>query len=282
MFAAGNDTAVRQGTGPATQATAAGLSDGAYTFHVSQVSAFGDDGAEAVRDFTVDTGVPAPPVITGRPTFPTNDTTPTFSWSMEPGASARWQVLASGGAVVQTSDTPLSSATVSALASGAYVFRVVQIDGAGNTSPPTSDPFSIVGAGPPAAKVVSLTSLLPLQNSRRLSPRAGRTLLTRTPVLRWARGPRGTTLYNLQLFKVIRKRPTLPPIVRKVYSSFPKGTQLRLPRSATLAGTCYVWRVWPYTGKRFTKTPLGISNFCIASAKAIAKAATPAKAAPGR
>ena len=278
VFAADNDTPVRTGSGAAPQATPVGLGDGAYTFRVSQVSAFGDDGAEAARDFTVDTSAPAAPVITSRPSFPTSDPAPAFSWSMEPGASARWQVLASGGGVVQGSDTPSSSAKVSPLANGAYVFRVVQIDGAGNVSPATSDPFSIAGAAAAAPKIASLISLLPLQNAKKLSPRAGRTLLTRTPVLQWTKGPKGTTLYNVQLFKVIRKRPSLPPVVQKVYSSFPKTTQLRLPRKATLAGTCYVWRVWPYTGKRFTKAPLGISNFCIASAKTIAKAAKAGKA----
>ncbi len=239
---------------------------------MSQVNAFGDEGAEAARSFTLDATPPAAPAITGRPPFPTSNPSPTFSWAMEPGAFARWQVLGSGGAVLQTSDTPAASATVSPLANGAYVFRVVQIDPAGNASAATSDPFSIAGAAAPV-KVASLTSLLPLQNAKRLRPRAGKTLVTRTPVLQWAKGPRGTTLYNLQLFKVIRKRPNLPPVVTKVYSAFPRGTQFRVPASKTLPGTCYIWRIWPYTGKSFTKSPLGISNFCIASKARLAKAA---------
>jgi hypothetical protein len=191
---------------------------------------------------------------------------------MEPGAFARWQVLGSGGAVNQATDTPAGSATVSPLPNGAYVFRVVQIDAAGNVSPAASDPFSIAGAAP-AAKVASLTSLLPLRNAKRLKPRAGRTLPTRRPVLQWIKGPKRTTVYNLQLFKVVRKRPNLAPIVTKVYSAFPRSTQFRLPKSKTRPGTCYIWRVWPYTGKRFTKSPLGISNFCIASKAKLAKAA---------
>ena len=28
-------------------------------------------------------------------------------------------------------------------------------------------------------------------------------------------------------------------------------------------GRCYVWRVWPYIGRRFTSRPLGVSNFCV-------------------
>ncbi len=272
LFVRDNDTALQSGSGAATQATATGLTDGEYTFRVSQVNAFGDEGAEAVRSFTVDTSPPAAPAITGRPPFPTSNPSPSFSWAMEAGASARWQVLGSGGNVIQTSDTPASAATVSPLPNGAYVFRVVAIDPAGNASAPTSDPFSIAGLAAPA-KVASLTSLLPLQNARRLKPRAGKTLVTRTPVLQWTKGPKGTTVYNLQLFKVVRKRPNLPPVVTKVYSAFPKGTQFRVPASKTLPGTCYVWRIWPYTGRSFTKSPLGISNFCIASKATLAKAA---------
>ena len=273
LFAAGNDTALQGATGAATQATVPGLTDGDYTFRVSQVNAYGQEGDEAVQTFTVDTTPPGAPPITGRPPYPTNNPTPTFTWATEPGASSRWQVLGPGGNVLQQSDTPGTTATVGALANGAYVFRVTQIDAAGNASPATSDPFSIAGVAPPPAKTASLTSLLPLQNASRLRPRAGRTLVTRTPVLQWTKGPRGTTVYNVQLFKVIRKRPNLPPVVTKVYSAFPKGTQFRVPKSKTRPGTCYIWRVWPYTGRTFTKAPLGISNFCIASSKALAKAA---------
>ena len=99
VFAAENDTALQTGTGGATQATAGPLADGEYTFRVSQVNAFGDEGAEAARSFTVDATPPAAPVITGRPPFPTSNPSPTFTWAMEPGAFARWQVLGSGGSV---------------------------------------------------------------------------------------------------------------------------------------------------------------------------------------
>ncbi len=282
VFAADNDAALQSGTGGATQATAGPLADGDYTFRVAQVNPFGDEGAEAARSFTVDATPPAAPVITGRPPFPTSNPSPTFSWTMEPGASARWQVLASGGSVVQGSDTPASSATVSPLANGAYVFRVVQIDAAGNASAATSDPFSITGVAAAPVKAASLTSLLPLQNAKRLRPKPGRTLATRTPVLQWKKGPKGTKLYNLQLFRVVRKRPNLPPVVTKVYSAFPRGTQYRVPKSKTRPGTCYIWRIWPYTGKKFTKKPLGISNFCIAGKAKLAKAAKAARAKKAR
>ena len=36
-------------------------------------------------------------------------------------------------------------------------------------------------------------------------------------------------------------------------------------------GTCYVWRVWPYTGTRFTPKPLGFSNYYVAKASVLKK-----------
>ena len=42
-----------------------------------------------------------------------------------------------------------------------------------------------------------------------------------------------------------------------------------------------MWRVWPYLGTRFTKQPLGISNFCIAN-KAVLRKAAQRKAARTR
>ena len=61
--------------------------------------------------------------------------------------------------------------------------------------------------------------------------------------------------------------------VAKVFSTFPRALQYRVPSRRTRPATCYVWRVWPYLGTRFTKKPLGISNFCIASKATLRKAA---------
>ena len=59
----------------------------------------------------------------------------------------------------------------------------------------------------------------------------------------------------------------------KVFSTFPRTLQYRVPSRRTRPATCYVWRVWPYMGTRFTKKPLGISNFCIANKAVLVKAA---------
>ncbi len=146
--------------------------------------------------------------------------------------------------------------------------------------------------GPPARPPVIAPTrrrppALPRQNAKRLRPRAGKLLLTRRPVLRWTSGPRGTRLYNLQVFRVtgIRTAGKAAPRAKKVYSVFPKARRYRVPKVGILAGTCYVWRVWPFVANRFTARPLGVSNFCIASAKRLrqeAVADAERRAAKGR
>jgi hypothetical protein len=147
----------------------------------------------------------------------------------------------------------------------------------------TSEPFTVTnplapGQPPSTQPKVEPEFLLPTQNAFRLRPKAGRTIPTRRPVLRWVKGPRGTRLYNVQIFKVVRKRRGAAPTVKKVYSGFPSKRQLRAPKSQMKAGTCYVWRVWPYTGTKFTPKPLGISNFCVAKASVLKKKAAKAAA----
>jgi len=97
------------------------------------------------------------------------------------------------------------------------------------------------------------------------------------------RGPlfqRSTKLYNLQVFRVTPgKTAKAKPKVRKVLSRFPRGRAYRAPAKRLKAGTCYVWRVWPYTGTAFTRRPVGVSNFCVASKKVLRKRALKIRAA---
>jgi hypothetical protein len=263
---AGTERVVVSGSGPQTQALLPPLPDGDYTFSVSQVTSFGARGVEATRFFQVDTVAPAAPVITARPPFPTTSATPGFAWTVEPGSYSRWRVVGPGGNALQTSDTPLPSTTVGPLGSGAYNFRVAQVDAAGNESVSAVEAFSIVG---PATARRTGALPLPKQNAGRLRPRAGKTVLTRRPVLRWRGGP-DATVYNLQVFRVLRTRTAgATPPVKKIYSVFPSKRRYRMPKAKIQPGTCYVWRVWPFVGTRFTSKPLGVSNFCIASAKVL-------------
>lgn len=273
LTAAGNDNPVRQGSGSARSVTINALPDGDYTFRVRQITAAQRPGADATRTFKVDTVAPAPPVITVRPSAP-SIVAPTFAWQGEPGAYSRWSLTSSTGQLLQGPvDTPVATVTLPTLGDGSYTFQVQQIDAAGNVSAPTVEPFTVLAPIVPLNPNAALLSILPKQNATRLLPRAGKTVPTRRPVLQWSRGPRGTKLYNLQIFRVTKGKGKKAPRVTKVVSAFPKGRQLRAPKKVMLPGTCYVWRVWPYTGRVFTPKPVGVSNFCVASKKTLRKIA---------
>lgn len=273
LLPAGATGPIRSGGGTAQQVQLSSLPDGNYTFQLSQITAAGRRSELASRSFTVDTTPPAPPTILTRPTFPSLGDA-IFTWSTEPGAYSRWNVVdRNNGTVVAPTDTPVTSATLPSLAEDAYTFSVQQIDAAGNVSPATVEPFTVIAplvAPSPSANIVTL---LPKQNAKRLQPKAGKTLFSRSPVLRWSRGPKGTKLFNLQIFRVTLGRNAKTPKVSKILSVFPKARAYRVPKSKTQPKTCYVWRVWPYTGREFTPKPLGVSNYCIAGKRALAKKA---------
>ncbi len=216
-----------------------------------------------------------PPSITARPTFPSIGVSPTFSWTTEPGAFSRWSVVNAAGAVVGPIDTPVTAAELPSLADGPYTFQVIQIDAAGNVSAATTEGFT---PAPGDDAQATFLASLPKQNALRLTPKAGTTLPTLRPVLRWKKGPRGTKLYNLQIFQVTKRKNSAKPKVTKVLSRFPRARQFRPPTKGLKPGTCYVWRVWPYTGTAFTTRPVGVSNFCVASKTVLRKKALAAAA----
>ena len=273
----GGSEPAQEGAGAAKQVTLAALPDGEYTFRVSQVTALGAQGPEATQGFSVDTVAPPAPAITGRPANPTG-TPAAFAWTTETGAFSRWQVSnAAGGVVRGPSDTPATSVGVGPLPSGGYTFSVWQVDPAGNVSPPASEGFSV--QLPPGVVVATprrRAAPLPRLNAGRLTPSAGRVVASVRPIFRWKKGPAGTTLYNVQVFRVVKKRAGRAATIRKIHSGFPRSTRYRSPKKL-VPGQCYVWRVWPYTGSSFTDEPLGISNFCVVSAKTIRRNVAKAK-----
>lgn len=135
------------------------------------------------------------------------------------------------------------------------------------TRPSGADATTVVIGGT-AGATRSRIPLLRLHD-RRLRPRAGRTVPTLRPLLRWQKGPRGTRLYNVQIFRLTRDPGGRFTSVSEVLSAFPRSRYFRVPRHKLLPRTCYVWRVWPWRGKRFTGAPLGVSNFCVASVAAM-------------
>jgi hypothetical protein len=244
--------AVRSGAAPAAsgRAEVAGLGDGAYLFRVAQVNAAGQEGPAAARTFVVDATAPAAPV-------PALVGASAFAWTgLEPGATATWRVAAGDGRIVAgPADTAGDRAEAGALRPGPHVFEVRQTDAAGNAGPWARLPFQ---AGSAAVATAPATAAGWRRRARLLRPTAGAVVRTRRPVLRWTRGPRGTSVYNVQVFEVVGVR------LRKVASAFPAGTRLVLPRRRPLrAGRCYVWRVWPYRGRAYTAAPLAVSDFCV-------------------
>lgn len=264
---------VREGSGTATRVSIPTLPDGAYVFRVTELSGVGVVSEEASRSFEVDTTAPAPPAITRRPTA----ADPSYAWTTEDGASSQWYVTdRAGGMIGGLNDTPGTTASVGGRPAGEYGFGVKQVDAAGNASAASTDRFSVAVAA--IAAPVRRQAALPRRNAARLYPKAGTVVTTRTPVLRWARGPAGTRLYNVQLFRVKRSADGGVRTLDKVLSRFPRKRLLRLPAAKITPGGCYVWRVWPFRTKSFAPQPLGISNFCVAKASVIRRAKARAKA----
>ena len=241
------------------------LADGPYRLQVVQrISSTGADSPPALMDFTVDTTPPGLLAITGAPPFPTINATPSFSWTgAEPGAGQTWRVIGAGGGVTQgPGDGGAGRVTVGPLAPGSYAFEVRQQDPAGNAGDWRSHPFAVVTPPPPTAAPPAVTRLrLPARNAKKLKPRAGARVRSLRPVLRWPRSRRAS-VYNVQLF-VVGQRNKL----RKIHSAFPRSPRLRVPSRELRRGRCYVWRVWPFIGKKFTKRPLGVSNFCVTATR---------------
>jgi CSLREA domain-containing protein len=133
--------------------TTAALADGAHTFEVRATDAAGNvDGSPASRAITVDTTAPQTTIDSG-PSGATNDNTPTYTFSSEPGAGLQCRVDAAPFAACTS---PHSTA---ALTDGAHTFEVRATDAAGNTdtSPAsrtitvdTTAPETTIGDRPPA------------------------------------------------------------------------------------------------------------------------------------
>lgn len=249
---------------PGGRLAMAPLTDGAYVFRVVQRNLVGVEGAPATRAFTVDTTPPPAPVPSASPPGRDHATTPAFSWSgVEAGGRFAWRVRGPAGAVLEgPSETTLTVATPRPLPPGAYEFEVRGVDAAGNVGAWGSEPFSLtpVASRPGAATSAAAATInLLRRNAAALRPGAGARVAHGRPTLRWRRGPAGTTLYNLQIF-------LSGPGGRltKVGSAFPRRTLYSLPRGEALTpGHCYVWRVWPFRGGRYSASPLGVSDFCV-------------------
>jgi hypothetical protein len=113
-----------------------GVVDGSHTFQVKASDAAGTTGAAASYTWTIDTGAPAAS-ITANPTNPSNNASPSFSFSSEAGASFQ---CALDGASFAACSSPKS---YSSLADGSHTFQVKASDAAGNTGTAASYTWTI-------------------------------------------------------------------------------------------------------------------------------------------
>ncbi len=125
----------------------AGLSDGAHTFQVRAVDAAGNpDPSPDSQGFTVDATPPQTTIDSG-PSGPTNDATPTFNFSSEPGAS--FQCRFDSDSFAACSGPGGTHTPASDLADGFHTFQVRAVDAAGNPDPsPDSQSFTIDATEP--------------------------------------------------------------------------------------------------------------------------------------
>jgi hypothetical protein len=121
------------------QSYPAPLSVGSHTFSVEAKDAVGNVGPATSYTWTVDLTPPPAPSITAKPANPTNDTSPSFSFT-DSEASATFLCKLDGGSFAacpspQTYPAPLSE--------GSHAFSVEAKDAAGNIGPATSYTWTI-------------------------------------------------------------------------------------------------------------------------------------------
>jgi hypothetical protein len=132
--------------------TYSGLGQGQHTFTVTARDVAGNnDPSPASRTWTVDTVAPGTTLAPSGPTGSTPETSATFTFASEPGASFRCQL---DGQPVETSC--VSPRTYTTLAEGLHTFKVWARDGAGNEDPsPATRSWTVVDTAPPSTTIDS-------------------------------------------------------------------------------------------------------------------------------
>jgi hypothetical protein len=138
------------------------VDQGIYTLEVRQTDGATNQSAAASSNFELDTDRPAAPTFSVVPDDPSNDTTPTWSWTGETGATYEC-TLSKNAVEVQT--VSCDSATYTApdlVSSGAITLEVVQTDEAGNVSlTSVTDDFELDTVDPVAPSSLTSTPASP-------------------------------------------------------------------------------------------------------------------------
>jgi hypothetical protein len=141
-----------------------GLGTGSYPVSITATDAADNASTPTALTLTItDTTAPNPPVVTGGPTIETDDPTPTFSGTAEPGSTVTVVIDLGGGESVTYettadgngdwsidlgSDTPTDGTLPSGgLGTGSYPVSITATDAADNASTPTALTLTIT-AGP--------------------------------------------------------------------------------------------------------------------------------------
>ena len=135
-------------SGAGTHTPSSPLADGAYTFRVRATDTAGNtDPSPDTRSFTVDTDPPET-TITGGPTGPTTDSTPTFSFGSDEAGST-FLCRFDAAAFAPCSGPGATHTSPSGLAIGSHVFSVKATDPPGNEDPsPATRGFSVTSPIP--------------------------------------------------------------------------------------------------------------------------------------
>ncbi len=91
----------------------------------------------------IDSTIPAAPTITGGPSGPSRDTSPTFTWEGTQ-VTYKWDVRRAGAETpVREGAGPATQTTLSSLPDGDYIFRVTQVTEAGRGSAEATRTFQV-------------------------------------------------------------------------------------------------------------------------------------------
>ncbi|MBA3842784.1 MAG: hypothetical protein H0X39_09225, partial [Actinobacteria bacterium] len=126
--------AVAACTSPAAYSS---LAQGGHLFAVWAVDSLGNAGPSATRSWTVDTVAPAAPSITAKPSSPSNQTAPSFTFTGEAGASFLCKLDAASFAAC------VSPVSYTGLAAGSHSFQVEAKDATGNVGAAASYTWTV-------------------------------------------------------------------------------------------------------------------------------------------
>jgi len=129
-----------------------GLADGAHTLQARQKDGAGNSGPVASWVWAVDTAPPSSPPTAGGGPSTTSDTTPTFTFTGDPGNTFECRV---DGGVWAPCTSPF---TTPALSDGTHTVAFRQMDGAGNPGPAASRSVNVDTSAPAEVAVSGIPS----------------------------------------------------------------------------------------------------------------------------